>query len=67
MLNNNGVLFTRNLTCQRVRWMKTMQMAWRWSMASTAGLNLSADSQATHHVAFMPLFGGTLVAWLPHA
>lgn len=25
------------------------------------------ETQSTHHVAFMPLFGGTLVAWLPQA
>jgi len=30
-----------------------------------AWMELIQDTQSTHHVAFMPLFGGTLVAWLP--
>ena len=40
-------------------------------MAMVNGFNrwieLVGETQSTHHVAFMPLFGGTLVAWLPHA
>ena len=38
-------------------------------MALVNGFNrwieLVAESKETHHLAFMPLFGGTLVAWLP--
>ena len=38
-------------------------------MALVDGFNswmeLVQETQKTHHVAFMPLFGGTLVAWLP--
>ncbi|MDA8531135.1 hypothetical protein N9K54_07405 [Candidatus Poseidonia alphae] len=38
-------------------------------MALVDGFNswmeLILETQSTHHVAFMPLFGGTLVAWLP--
>jgi len=30
-----------------------------------AWISLVSETQATHHVAFMPLFGGTLVAWMP--
>ena len=30
-----------------------------------AWMDLIRQTQVTHHVAFMPLFGGTLVAWLP--
>lgn len=30
-----------------------------------AWIELISSTQNTHHVAFMPLFGGTLVAWLP--
>ena len=30
-----------------------------------AWIELISSTQSTHHVAFMPLFGGTLVAWLP--
>ena len=31
-----------------------------------AWIELVSETQSTHHVAFMPLFGGTLVAWMPH-
>jgi hypothetical protein len=38
-------------------------------MALVAGFNrwieVVGETQTTHHLAFMPLFGGTLVAWLP--
>ena len=38
-------------------------------MALVSGFNrwieVVGETQATHHLAFMPLFGGTLVAWLP--
>ena len=38
-------------------------------MALVTGFNdwieLVSQTQSTHHVAFMPLFGGTLVAWFP--
>ena len=38
-------------------------------MALVNGFNrwieVVAESKETHHLAFMPLFGGTLVAWLP--
>ncbi len=30
-------------------------------------IELVQETQSTHHVAFMPLFGGTLVAWLPRS
>jgi predicted O-methyltransferase YrrM len=67
MLNNNGVLFTVEPD------MPTGEVDENDAdgMALVNGFNrwieLVSDSQATHHVAFMPLFGGTLVAWLPHA
>ncbi len=32
-----------------------------------AWIDLVQSTQSTHHVAFAPLFGGTLVGWLPHA
>jgi hypothetical protein len=28
-------------------------------------MELIKDSNETHHLAFAPLFGGTIVAWLP--
>jgi hypothetical protein len=30
-----------------------------------AWIELISSTKDSHHVAFMPLFGGTLVAWLP--
>ena len=39
-------------------------------MALVNGFNrwieVISESKNGHHLAFMPLFGGTLVAWLPH-
>lgn len=67
MLNDNGVLFTVEPD------MPTGDVAEEDAegMAMVNGFNrwieVVGETQATHHVAFMPLFGGTLVAWLPHA
>ncbi|MEE2974651.1 MAG: hypothetical protein VX831_05360, partial [Candidatus Thermoplasmatota archaeon] len=67
LLNDNGVLFTVEPD------MPTGDVAEddAEGMAMVNGFNrwieLVGDTQSTHHVAFMPLFGGTLVAWLPHA
>ena len=40
-------------------------------MALVDGFNgwieLVQETQSSHHIAFMPLFGGTLVAWLPRS
>ena len=65
MLSPNGVLFTVEPD------MPTGDIAeddWE-GMGLVAGFNrwieLVGETQTTHHVAFMPLFGGTLVAWLP--
>jgi predicted O-methyltransferase YrrM len=65
LLHNNGVLYTVEPD------MPTGEVAEDDvdGMALVDGFNawigLISESQATHHVAFMPLFGGTLVAWLP--
>ena len=67
MLNDNGVLFTVEPD------MPTGDVAEddAEGMAMVNGFNrwieVVGETQSTHHVAFMPLFGGTLVAWLPHA
>ena len=67
MLNDNGVLFTVEPD------MPTGDVAEddAEGMAMVDGFNrwieVVGETQATHHVAFMPLFGGTLVAWLPQA
>ena len=67
MLNDNGVLFTVEPD------MPTGDVAEddAEGMALVNGFNrwieVVGETQSTHHVAFMPLFGGTLVAWLPHA
>lgn len=66
MLNANGVLFTVEPD------MPTGDVAEddAEGMAMVNGFNrwieVVGETQATHHMAFMPLFGGTLVAWLPH-
>ena len=67
MLNDNGVLFTVEPD------MPTGDVAEddAEGMAMVNGFNrwieVVGETQSSHHVAFMPLFGGTLVAWLPHA
>ena len=64
-LNTNGVLFTVEPD------MPTGEVAEddEAGMALVAGFNrwieVVGETQTTHHLAFMPLFGGTLVAWLP--
>lgn len=67
MLNDNGVLFTvepdmptGDVAEDDVEGMAMVNGFNRW-------IEVVGETQATHHVAFMPLFGGTLVAWLPHA
>ena len=64
-LNPNGVLFTVEPD------MPTGDVADddEVGMALVTGFNrwieVVSETQSTHHLAFMPLFGGTLVAWLP--
>ena len=64
-LNPNGVLFTVEPD------MPTGDVADddEVGMALVTGFNrwieVVNETQSTHHLAFMPLFGGTLVAWLP--
>ena len=67
LLNDNGVLFTvepdmptGDVEEDDVEGMAMVNGFNRW-------IELVGETQSTHHVAFMPLFGGTLVAWLPHA
>ena len=65
LLQPNGVLFTVEPE------MPTGEVADddAVGMALVNGFNrwieLISETQGTHHVAFMPVFGGTLVAWLP--
>ena len=64
LLQPNGVLFTVEPD------MPTGDVAEddEVGMALVNGFNrwieLVGETQSSHHVAFMPLFGGTLVAWL---
>ena len=66
-LDSNGVLFTVEPD------MPTGDVAPddEQGMALVDGFNgwieLVQETQRTHHIAFMPLFGGTLVAWLPRS
>lgn len=66
LLNNNGVMFTvePNMPSGDVDENDEAGMALvngfnRW-------IEVISESKNTHHLAFMPLFGGTLVALLPH-
>jgi hypothetical protein len=66
LLNNNGVMFTvePNMPSGDVDEDDEAGMALvngfnRW-------IEVIGESKNSHHLAFMPLFGGTLVAWLPH-
>ena len=34
-------------------------------LAFNRWMDLIRDTNSTHHLAFAPLFGGTIVAWLP--
>jgi predicted O-methyltransferase YrrM len=65
MLSENGVLYTVEPDMPT----GDVDEADEDAMALVHGFNdwieLVSACQATHHVAFMPLFGGTLVAWLP--
>ena len=65
MLNPNGVMFTVEPDMPSGE----IEEDDEYGMALVNGFNrwieVIGDSKETHHLAFMPLFGGTLVAWLP--
>ena len=65
MLASNGVLFTTEphhptgeVEEDDVEGMKVVNGFNDW-------INLIKSTQTSHHVAFMPVFGGTVVAWMP--
>ena len=65
LLNPNGVMFTVEPDMPSGE----IDEDDEHGMALVNGFNrwieVIGDSKETHHLAFMPLFGGTLVAWLP--
>ena len=64
-LTSNGVLFTVEPDMPTGEVDEEDEVG----MALVTGFNrwieVVGETQTSHHVAFMPLFGGTLVAWLP--
>ncbi len=65
MLSENGVLYTVEPDMPTGDVDEADEDAMALVHGFNAWIELISSCQATHHVAFMPLFGGTLVAWLP--
>ncbi len=65
MLSANGVLFTKEPDMPTGEVDADDEQGMALVNGFNAWMDLIRQTQVTHHVAFMPLFGGTLVAWLP--
>lgn len=65
MLSANGVLFTKEPDMPTGEVDSDDEQGMALVNGFNAWMDLIRQTQVTHHVAFMPLFGGTLVAWLP--
>mgnify|MGYP001349901406 CR=1 FL=1 len=65
MLSANGVLFTKEPDMPTGEVDSDDEQGMALVNGFNAWMDLIRATQVTHHVAFMPLFGGTLVAWLP--
>ena len=61
LLSNNGVLFTTEPTPP----VGDREDDDPEVVGFNKWMELIRDSNETHHLAFAPLFGGTIVAWLP--
>ncbi len=61
LLNSNGVLFTTEPTPPEGERNSDDQEV----VGFNNWMELIRKSNETHHIAFAPLFGGTIVAWLP--
>lgn len=61
LLNQNGVLFTTEPDPP----VGDREEDDREVVAFNKWMDLIRDTNDTHHLAFAPLFGGTIVAWLP--
>ena len=61
LLNSNGVLFTTEPTPP----VGDREEDDPEVLGFNKWMELIRDSNETHHLAFAPLFGGTIVAWLP--
>ncbi len=61
LLNSNGVLFTTEPTPPEGERSSDDQEV----VGFNNWMELIRKSNETHHIAFAPLFGGTIVAWLP--
>lgn len=65
MLSPNGVLFTKEPDMPTGEVDPDDEQGMALVNGFNSWMELIRETQGTHHVAFMPLFGGTLVAWLP--
>jgi predicted O-methyltransferase YrrM len=65
MLSPNGVLFTKEPDMPTGDVDPEDEQGMALVNGFNAWMDLIRETQVSHHVAFMPLFGGTLVAWLP--
>ncbi len=65
LLSANGVLFTKEPDMPTGEVDPDDEQGMALVDGFNAWMNLIRETQNSHHVAFMPLFGGTLVGWLP--
>ena len=65
MLNPNGVMFTVEPDMPSGEIDEDDEQGMALVNGFNRWIEVIGESKETHHLAFMPLFGGTLVAWLP--
>ena len=65
MLHKNGVLYTVEPDMPTGEVDENDEEGMALVEGFNAWIELISSTKDSHHVAFMPLFGGTLVAWLP--
>ena len=65
LLSSNGILYTVEPDMPTGEVAEEDEEGMALVNGFNAWIELVGVTQETHHVAFMPLFGGTLVAWLP--
>ncbi len=65
LLNPNGVMFTVEPDMPSGEIDEDDEVGMALVNGFNRWIEVVGESKQTHHLAFMPLFGGTLVAWLP--
>ena len=66
LLSQHGVLFTVEPAMPTGEVEEHDEAGMALVNGFNAWIELIHSSNSTHHIGFMPVFGGTLVAWLPH-